>query len=213
MRSARGKVAKCSPVFAGFTAATMSTFVNELSPSDRAAFTARRKEAYEALHPESKHGGDRRTDQVDNLATRSFSEDQAEKTGQSARGVRRDAKRGEKVCDKALRYLVSELALDQSATGRGPHGGCGPGLLSIGDFRSFVSTGKRGTYHQVNDVSLRGGRPLNGEFDVDRDPLKSEETPKGCAIPGREGAGQISGAFSIGTGAGAKIPAFTYQRI
>jgi hypothetical protein len=37
--------------------------------------------------------------------------------------------------------------------------------------------------------------------------------PKGCAIPGREGAGQISGAFSIGTGAGAKIPAFTYQRI
>ena len=43
---------------------------------------------------------------MDNLATRSFSDEQAEKTGQSARGVRRDAERGEKVCDDALRLLI-----------------------------------------------------------------------------------------------------------
>ena len=51
---------------------------------------------------------------MDNLATRSFSDEQAEKTGQSARGVRRDAERGEKVCDDALR-LVRGTRLDTGA--------------------------------------------------------------------------------------------------
>lgn len=82
-----------------------------LSASDRARFTLRRKEAYEALHPEAKHGGDRKSDQVANLATRSFAEDQALSTGQSARSVRRDAELGEKVCDEAL-SLVKGTPLD-----------------------------------------------------------------------------------------------------
>lgn len=163
MRSARGKVAKCSPVFAGCTAATMSTFVNIRGASDRAAFTARRKEAYEALHPETKHGGDRSSSrQVGDLdAGQRFTADTAAKTGQSERGVQRDAERGEKVCDDALRLL-------------------------------------RG-----NPYARAGIAPSSN--------LRTP--PKGCVIPGREGAGQISGAFSIGTGAGGKIPAFTYQRI
>lgn len=74
----------------------------QLSPSDRARFTKRRKEAYEALHPETRHGGDRRSDQVAKLATRSFDEDQAEKTGIAERTVRRDAERGSKIADDAL---------------------------------------------------------------------------------------------------------------
>jgi ParB family chromosome partitioning protein len=69
----------------------------QLSPSDRARFTARRKDAYEALHPETRHGGDRKSDQVANSATRSFAEDQASTTGAAERTVRLDAERGQKV--------------------------------------------------------------------------------------------------------------------
>lgn len=86
----------------------------QLSPSDRARFTKRRKEAYEALHPETRHGGDRKSDQADKLSTRSFAEDQAEVTGVDPRTVRRDAERGEKVDDAAL-DLVKNTKLDTGA--------------------------------------------------------------------------------------------------
>lgn len=82
-----------------------------LSPSERARFTNRRKEAYEALHPEAKHGGDRKSDQVDNLSTRSFAADQAEATGVDERTVRRDASRGEHISDEAL-FAVKGTPLD-----------------------------------------------------------------------------------------------------
>ncbi|WP_147296814.1 hypothetical protein [Paracoccus thiocyanatus] len=73
-------------------------------------FTARRKEAYEALHPEAAHGGDRKSDQVANLATRSFADDQSAMTGQSARAIRRDAERGQQVCQEALGILKGTKA-------------------------------------------------------------------------------------------------------
>lgn len=85
-----------------------------LTASERADFTNRRKWAYEQIHPETAHGGDRKSDQVANLATRSFSEDQAAKTGSSPRAVRRDAERGEKVCAAAL-ALVKGTHLDRGA--------------------------------------------------------------------------------------------------
>lgn len=78
----------------------------ELDPAMRAKFTARRKELYEYLHPETRHGGDRKSDQVASLATRSFAQDQADKTGQSERAVRRDAERGEKVAEDVLDMLA-----------------------------------------------------------------------------------------------------------
>ncbi len=89
-----------------------------LTPAERAEFTRRRKAAYEALHPETTHGGDRKSDQVANLATRSeaprFTADTAAATGQSERAVQRDAERGEKVSDEAL-AMIKGTRLD---TGR-----------------------------------------------------------------------------------------------
>nr|WP_294915403.1 ParB N-terminal domain-containing protein [uncultured Neokomagataea sp.] len=61
----------------------------ELTPLDRATFLARRKEAYEALHPETKQGGDRKSDQNAELCglIPAFSEATAEKLGLSRRTI------------------------------------------------------------------------------------------------------------------------------
>ncbi len=40
---------------------------NDLTPAERAAATARRKAIYVSLHPETKHGGNRKSDQAANL--------------------------------------------------------------------------------------------------------------------------------------------------
>jgi ParB family chromosome partitioning protein len=84
---------------------------SKLSPAETALFTARRKEAYEALHPETKHGGDRKSDQVDNLSTRSFAEETATATGKDERTVRRDAERGQKLIPEVL-ALIKGTKLD-----------------------------------------------------------------------------------------------------
>lgn len=66
----------------------------------------RRKAAYEALHPETVNGSNQHT-RVRQVGEGSeaprFTADTAAKTGQSERAVQRDAERGEKVCDEALR--------------------------------------------------------------------------------------------------------------
>lgn len=89
-----------------------------LSPGERARFTARRKEAYEALHPEAKAGAAQangmnasqgRGGQVGHDVP-SFADDQAAKTGQSARAIRRDAERGQQVCKEALDILKGTKA-------------------------------------------------------------------------------------------------------
>lgn len=71
-----------------------------LSPSERARFTNRRKEAYEALHPETRHGANQHT--RSSQVAKSYADDQAEKTGVHASTVRRNAERGEKISDEAL---------------------------------------------------------------------------------------------------------------
>lgn len=83
-----------------------------LTPSERATFTLRRKEAYEALHPETRHGGDRKSSRQlgDLIDEGRFTADTAARTGQSERKVQRDAERGEKVCKEALDILKGTKA-------------------------------------------------------------------------------------------------------
>jgi len=61
----------------------------ELTPLDRATFLAQRKTVYEKLHPETKQGGDRKSDQSAELCglIPAFSEATAEKLGLSRRTI------------------------------------------------------------------------------------------------------------------------------
>ncbi|MCG7360814.1 hypothetical protein MHZ93_06065 [Roseomonas sp. ACRSG] len=80
----------------------------KLSPSERALFTRRRKEIYEALHPETRHGAignGREKSGQDGHSTERFTADTAGKTGQSERVVRRDATRGERVSEDAMEVM------------------------------------------------------------------------------------------------------------
>lgn len=78
---------------------------SHLTPSARALFTRKRKEAYEALHPETKHGGERASRQIGDLKCGRFTADTATKTGQSERVVQRDAERGEKIAPEVLQEI------------------------------------------------------------------------------------------------------------
>lgn len=90
----------------------------ELSPTDRARFVKRRKDAYEAFYPQSRHGSPGVSRQVGDIRERNenqrFTADTAAKTGQSERAVQRDAERGEKVIPEVM-DLVRGTKLDTGA--------------------------------------------------------------------------------------------------
>ena len=91
-------------------------------------FTAERKRAYLAKHPETAHGGNLEGAGVAKLATpevKRFTADTAAKTGQSERNVQRNAERGEDIDEAALR-LVRGTSLD---TGLSPPHLCHVRLL------------------------------------------------------------------------------------
>lgn len=88
-----------------------------LTAAEKAFFTARRKAAYEALHPETIHGENQHTRSRqlgDSSSTPRFTVDTAARTGQSERVIQRDAERGEKVGAEAL-SLVRGTKLDKGA--------------------------------------------------------------------------------------------------
>ena len=67
----------------------------KLTPAERALFTRRRKEIYEALHPETKNGAQGgKGGQTNETANSAFSKDTSERTGVSRRTVEMDAARG-----------------------------------------------------------------------------------------------------------------------
>lgn len=83
----------------------------KLTPTEAAMFTAERKRAYEAKHPETAHGK-ASPGKDDNLS--SFAADTAAKTGVDARTVQRNAERGAKVTTAAM-AMVKGTGLDTGA--------------------------------------------------------------------------------------------------
>ena len=86
---------------------------SELSPTDRARQTARRKAIYLALHPETAHGDAGATARwnADAKLAPAFHADTAKATGTSERVVQRDAQRGEAIEPEAL-DLIQGTVLD-----------------------------------------------------------------------------------------------------
>lgn len=79
-----------------------------LTPAERALFTRRRKEIYEALHPETRQGGNQSGPcrQFGNTETERFTADTAKKTGTSERAVQRDASRGSRIDEEVLSTIA-----------------------------------------------------------------------------------------------------------
>lgn len=86
---------------------------SKLTATEQAMFTAKRKEAYMRKYPETANGRNQH-DRVGEVCQPSFADDQSEKTGVSARTVRQNAERGEKVTTAAL-AMVKGTKLDTGA--------------------------------------------------------------------------------------------------
>lgn len=63
----------------------------DLTPAQRAKLIAKRKAAYEAVHPETKSGGDRRANRQNGGLKDSFAKDTAAKSRKPERTIQRDA--------------------------------------------------------------------------------------------------------------------------
>lgn len=89
-----------------------------LTPSERALFTRRRKEIYEAIHPETRNGQNQHTrvpqNEEPSMPAERFTLATARATGISEKVVQRDASRGEGIDEQALRD-VKGTSLDQGA--------------------------------------------------------------------------------------------------
>lgn len=84
----------------------------ELSDAERAYQTSRRKEIYEALHPETAHGmigNGREKSRHGGDSTPRFSASTAASTGRSERSVQRDAQRGEALGPTLNRIIGTSL--------------------------------------------------------------------------------------------------------
>lgn len=89
----------------------------ELNPLDRATFLAERKRVYEELHPETKNGGDKRSDQNDKLVVLvgSFSEVTAEKLGIDKRTIERAVSRFRHIAPDVRSKIAGTWIADSGA--------------------------------------------------------------------------------------------------
>ena len=90
-------------------------FRRELSTLDRAIFLAQRKEVYEALHPETRRGGDR--SQTDNLVSLipSFADATAIKLGVDARTVFRAVARASAIVAETRKLIATTWIAQKGA--------------------------------------------------------------------------------------------------
>lgn len=113
LSSLQREIAECDENLCGAT----------LTRSERALFTNRRRIAWEALHPETKHGGNQGEDgrfapcrQVGDTGTvLRFTKETAERTGRSERSVQRDTERGEKIDPGAIALLRGSRLADNGS--------------------------------------------------------------------------------------------------
>ena len=98
---------------------------SNLTTAERALFTRRRKDAYEALHPETKNGAvterERLRKDCEVKADR-FTADTAAKTGKSERSIQMDAARGAAIAEDVLQEIAGTeldkgVVLDRIARG------------------------------------------------------------------------------------------------
>lgn len=96
----------------------------KLTPAERALFTRRRKEAYEALHPETRahvagaHAANAAMGNASANLAPAFTADTAVRTNQSERVVQRDATRGERIAEW-VRLTEGKLAQVAPVSSRG----------------------------------------------------------------------------------------------
>jgi ParB family chromosome partitioning protein len=93
---------------------------DELTALERAEALKRRKEIYEAIHPETKHvserGGPGRGNKTTaKMSAVSFTDDAARKTGQSARNVRRDVSLASRIPDDVKATLAGTPAANKKS--------------------------------------------------------------------------------------------------
>src|SRR5204863_9037507 len=83
----------------------------DLTELERGEHLAKRKDVYEELHPHSKRGGDRRSDefQTEHSSVRSFADDTADKTGVTDRAIRQSIRRVVKI-DEKVRDRIRDIA-------------------------------------------------------------------------------------------------------
>lgn len=105
----------------------------EMNALDTAVFLAERKKIYEKLHPETRHGGDRKSykfeNQTDMMSVSSFATTTAEKFGMTDRHVRRMIAAGARLTQSDLQQLraapkpvtLADLQVISKASFQGEH--------------------------------------------------------------------------------------------
>ena len=123
---------------------------SNLSPAEEASAISRRKAIYEELHPETKHGGDRKSDQFANLAKRNdrFTEATAAATGKAERNIQRAAARADALGDdlKAVQGTSLDKGVELDALAK----------MGVDERRKVIQSAQAGENVSARQVKIDG---------------------------------------------------------